>query len=77
MGKLELTDSIALARPYVKGINLVHYCVAEDQVREVANGARPATVRVENLAKTALKGQSDGRQIARLRGCGGCKRRLG
>ena len=61
VGKLELTDSIALARPYVKGINLVHYCEAEDQVREVANGARPANVRVENLdlAKTALKGQAD------------------
>ena len=59
--KLEVTESITLARPYVKGFNFVHYCENEEQVRAVADGERPEGVEMKilDLAKTALKNQKD------------------
>ena len=36
--KLELTESLTLAHPFIKGFEQVAYCVSDDEIRLVAQG---------------------------------------
>ncbi len=36
--KLELTESLTLAHPFIKGFEQVAYCISDDEIRLVAQG---------------------------------------
>jgi poly(A) polymerase len=42
--KLELVESVTLARPFVKGFDQVAYCLSDEEVRLVARGGTTEAV---------------------------------
>ncbi len=42
--KLELTESLTLAHPFIKGFEQVAYCISDDEIRLVAQGDTTLTI---------------------------------